>query len=215
MPNSIRDIYDPSALREWIKDSAKDAFKKQLGKIETDRYKLHVQDIDYKDPDKQFTPAEYKSAVMEQRDISTPLVGHFKLIDKETGQTVDEKKTIIAHVPDMTSMGTLIYGGSAYVPITQQRLKSGVYTRIQNNGLLEGQMNPGKGVQMHVTFHPETTVFTIKIGTTNLNLYSIISDMGIGDAEIEKAWGSQIFKTNKALYSTTEIDRLYNIIFAY
>ena len=210
----LRDIYDPATLRKWTLDAAKNGFEKNLNKIETDKHKLVLKDVGYKDSEPINSEALHK-AILEQRDITSALMGTFQLIDKSNGNVVDEKKTVIAHVPYITNRNSAVYGGSEYLSAVQSRLRSGAYTRVQDNGLLEGQINPAGGMQMHVIFHPETAMFTLKVGTINLNLYSILHDMGIADSEIEAAWGKTVYLKNKLAYASDQIVKLHTKLFTY
>ena len=197
------------------KQNSKKGFEKNLNKIETDKHKLVLKDLAYKDTATIGNSEGVQKAVLEQRDITAPLTGTFQLIDKSTGGVVDEKKTVVAHIPYVTNRNSTIYGGSEYISAVQSRLRSGAYTRVQDNGLLEGQINPAGGMQMHVTFHPETAMFTLKVGTINLNLYSILHDLGVADSDIEDAWGKTVYLKNKMAYASDQTTKLHTKLFTY
>lgn len=214
-PKDTRAFFEPLTLREWVKDYAKDAFEKKLNKLETDKYKLKVSDLGY--DGKEFSLDDQKHAILDRRDVTVPLRGTFQLVDKETGEVVDKKKTIIAHIPYITERNTIIINGSEYIPVSQQRLKAGVYTRLKESGEAEAHVNvlPGTGMGGRIIFHPEKELFMYDVQGTKVPLYGILKDMGTPDHEIENAWGTEIYLKNKARYEGNEIDKLHHKIFPY
>lgn len=217
LPPNTRRFYDPNVLREWVKENAKDAFTDKLNKIESPDFKLVVKDIDYQDPNKHYSYEDQKKAIMEKRDLSYALKGTFELYDKKTGKKVDEKRAIIAQVPYITPRNTTILNGSEYITINQQRLKPGVYTRIKETGEAEAHVNvqPGTGLGGKVVFHPEKALFVYELGTTQIKLYGLLKGLGVSDADMEKAWGKEIFLKNKLAYKGDELNKFYERIFQY
>lgn len=216
-PNHTRQFFDPIKLNHWVRENAKEAFEKKLNQIESADYKLKVSDIHYADPHKDFTPEEQKKAILEKRDLMHPLKGTFQLIDKKTGNVIDEKKTIIAQVPHITQRNTSILNGSEYITIHQQRLKPGIYTRIKETGEAEAHVNvkPGTGLGGKIVFHPEKAIFVYEVGTTQIKLYGLLHELGVSDEEMRNAWGNEIFLKNKAAFGGDEIDKFHNRIFTF
>lgn len=218
IPKDTRRFFDPTILREWVKENAKTAFEKKLNTIESADYKLKCEDIHYSDPDKIFTPEEQKSAILERRDLSYPLKGTFKLVEKKTGNVIAEKKkALIAQIPYVTERGTAILNGSEYITINQQRLKPGVYTRIKETGEAEAHVNirPGTGLGGKIVFHPEKALFVYEVGTTQIKLYGLLKGLGISDGQMEEAWGKEIFLKNKMAHGGDEMDKFFNRVFTY
>jgi DNA-directed RNA polymerase beta subunit len=215
-PADTREFFDPDKLRQNVFDAAKEAFAEKLSNLESNNFKLKVTDVHYPDPDKEFSLDAQKKAILERRDITVPLKGTVQMIDKKTGDEVDKKTTILAHIPYVTERNTMIYNGSEYAAVNQQRLKSGVYTRIRESGEAEAHVNvdPGSGLGARVIFYPEKEVFIYRIQNTQIPLYGILKDLGVSDTSMEGAWGKEIFNKNKATYSGQEIEKLHNKIFA-
>lgn len=211
LPANARGFFDPEKTREWLHTKAKDAFQKQLNKIESPAYRLKVTDVALHLGDKPTYQAQNK-ALMEKKDITFPLRGTFEMIDKKTGKIVDTKTTTIAHIPWLTERNTTILNGSEYVVSAQQRLKPGVYTRIKESGEAEAHVNvvPGTGVGGKVIFYPDRALFVYQVGTTQIKLYGLLRDMGVSDTEMEKAWGKEILLKNKEHYSGGELDKFYS-----
>jgi len=210
IPDHARGFFDPDKTRQWIHDNALEAFKKHLNKVESPAYRLRVTDIDIH-PIQHPTFKEQNKAMMEQRDISTPIKGTFEMIDKKTGKVVDKKTTTIAHIPWLTERNTVILNGSEYSSNCQQRLLPGVYSRVKESGEVEAHVNvkPGTGVGGKVIFYPDKALFVYIVGTTQIKLYGLLKDMGVSDEEIKKAWGEDIWLKNKAQYTGSELDKLY------
>lgn len=217
MPKGTRAFFDPTKLREWIIQGARDAFDKKLNTLETNDFKLKVKDVNYQDPNKVFSLAEQKNAILEKRDLTVPLKGTFELFDKKTGTKVDEKKVTIAQIPYVTPRNTIVLNGSEYVAINQQRLKPGVYTRIKETGEAEAHVNvkPGSGLSGKIVFHPEKALFVYELGTTQIKLYGLLRGLGLPDSSMESAWGKEIFQKNKLAFKGDELDKFISRIETY
>jgi DNA-directed RNA polymerase beta subunit len=211
LPKHVRGFFDPEKTRDWINTKALAAFQKHLNKVESPAYRLKVTDINLTE-----TPhpsyKEQNKAIMEKRDITTPLRGTFQMIDKKTGKVVDTKTTTIAHIPWLTDRNTTILNGSEYICSGQQRLKPGVYTRIKESGEIEAHVNvvPGTGVGGKVIFYPDRALFVYVVGATQIKLYGLLHSLGVSDSEMEKAWGKDILLKNKEQYTGNELDKFYN-----
>ncbi len=134
-----------------------------------------------------------------ERTWGVPVVAHLSLVDKTTDKVLDKRKTTLATIPKLTSRYGFIVGGNEYQVDHLFRLKSGVYARIQENGELESEFNLAKKLGSNFSIHlnPRTKKFSFKYGDAHLPLYPVMKAMGIGDDELEKEWGSEIFSTNK------------------
>jgi DNA-directed RNA polymerase beta subunit len=214
-PPGTRDFFDPEKLRANVFKTAKEAFAEKLSGLESHNYILKAKDLHYPDPDKGFTIAEQKKAILERRDLTVPLRGTLSLIDKRTGTEVAKKETVIAHIPYITARNTSIYNGSEYAAVNQQRLLPGVYTRIKDSGESEAHINveSGTGAGARLVFEPAKETFTYTVQNTKVPLYGILRDLGVSDTEMEKAWGKEIFHKNKNTYTGSEIDKLHDKIF--
>jgi DNA-directed RNA polymerase beta subunit len=71
-----------------------------------------------------------------------PIKANLKLINKHTGEVLDEKKgAILGRLPKLTNRYSYIVNGNEYQVDHLFRLRSGVYARVQNNGELESEFN--------------------------------------------------------------------------
>ena len=212
VPGHVRGCFDPVKTRDWIHEKTLAAFQKHLNKVESPAYRLKVTNIHYEHPKAPPTYKEQNRAIMEKRDITTPLRGTFEMIDKKTGRVLDTKTTTIASIPWLTERNTSILNGSEYLMNLQQRLKPGVYTRIRDSGEAEAHVNvvPGTGVGGKVIFFPDRALFVYQVGSTQIKLYGLLKELGISDAEMEKAWGKDILEKNKKLSTGSELEKFYS-----
>jgi len=175
-----------------IIDSVQKLFPRK-GKIRTVRLKkVWVED--------KLTPHDYQSqyeAKLKERTWAVPVYGNIELVDNASGKVIDtEEKVRLAVVPKMTDRGSFIVNGNEYQVQNMVRLKPGVYTIIQNNGLLDSWVNLAKGKNFNVMLDPQSGLFTAKIGTANAKLYPLLLGLGVNKADIEKAWGKELTDHN-------------------
>lgn len=210
LPEGTRKFFDPLKTFAWVKENAVKGFQSRLNKIESPDFKLEVGSLSL-DDDKTFSIEDQKKAILEKRDLSVPLKGTFSLVDKKTGKVVDTKTTIIAQIPFITPRNTLIVNGAEYITINQQRLKPGVYTRIKETGEAEAHVNvkPGTGLSGKIIFQPEKALFIYELGTVQIKLYGLLKGLGMTDAEMESAWGKEIFLKNKLAFKGDELSKFH------
>jgi DNA-directed RNA polymerase beta subunit len=193
-------------------NTAVDAFGKKLNAIETQDFKLNVKNLSI--GEHKITTSEQKKAVLEKKDLTVPLKGTVELIHKPSGKVVETKSTTIAHVPYVTNHNTVIYNGSEYENVNQQRLLPGIYSRIRQDGIPEAHINPEArtGQSARIMFLPDKQIFIIMIKNSQVKLYGVLKDLGISDGTMKAAWGEKIYNANRMLYNGDEIDKLYGIL---
>lgn len=216
-PEHTRGFFDPIKTRKWIQEYALEGFNHALNKIESPDFKLKVSKIEFPEADKHFTLKDQKQAIMEKKSLTLPIKGLFQLINKTTGQVVDEKHTTIAHVPYITDRNTALLSGTEFLVANQARLKPGVYTRIKQTGEAEAHVNVkmGTGVGGKLEFNAEKGLFVYVVGTMQIKLYGLLHDLGVTDAEMEQAWGKEILLKNKQTYDGGELEKFYSKIFRF
>jgi DNA-directed RNA polymerase beta subunit len=210
-PEGVK-LFDPmdfTTLRgnifDSIESSVKSSFPQSYGGV-----RMEVEDLHYADPE-EYDLATQKKALMSDKFLSRRLRGTVRLMDEKTGEQLDEKKITLLRAPYLTERGTFIHNGSEYTNVAQSRLIPGVYTRVQNNGQLEVQVNtrPGSGNAFRMGFEPDTAQYRLKVRGSNLHLYSVLHDMGVPDEELEKRWGKDILDLNKARYDKRSFGKAY------
>ena len=193
-----REFDDVEGMRRNILDKVREATASRYP-VENDRFILELDELEY-DTEAPASLRDQKKAIMEGGSLSHKLKGHWVLRDKETGEVVDEKRTIVAHVPMATQRGTFVFNGNEYTVNSQLRLRSGPYSRKKDNGGLETHFNmlPGSGSPaFRVHLEPETGIFKMQLGQSHLPMYPILHALGVPDERIEKAWGKELFAANR------------------
>lgn len=212
-PKNTRDFFDPPALNNLIQNYALEGFKKKLNEIETNDHKIEIKKLEL--IPKQFSIEDQKKAILEKRDITIPIKGTVNLIEKKTGKTLESKNLTLANIPVVTERNTVIYNGSEYEPIHQQRLLPGIYSRIRQSGEAEAHINPAPktGMAARILFLPDKQLFVLMVQNTQVRLYGILKELGMTDTQLESLWGREILQVNKMAYRGDEIDKLYNKLF--
>ena len=195
------ELYDPldyPAVRKTLYANVRKGVEQRFP-LENDRYTLAVSDLDY-EPKQDFSLAEQKQAILENRSLAVPLKGRWTLTDKATGQTVAKTgRQVIINAPYLTERGTFIRNGSEMSLSHMFKLTPGVYTRMRNNGLYEAHVNPeqGTGMQFKMELDPDSGVFNVRQGTKGYHLYPLMKMNNVTDAQLEKAWGKDLVDINR------------------
>ena len=216
---TLREFDDPAAARKGIYDGTLAALKTRFP-LENKSYRLELSNVRYTGP-QSFTLAQQKQALLTDKNLHTPVTGHFKLFRKSDGALVDEKDEVVMNVPYYTDRGTIINNGSEYTVANQLRLRPGVYTRIRRSGDVETQFNvkPGSGRGFRLRMEPATGVITVNVGHANMPLYPLLKTLGVTDKQMIKAWGADVAYANAAkadsVSGRSAIDKLYQAFAGY
>ncbi len=204
----MREFGDSKATRRFIYE---DALKAAQGiePIEDDNYSLKLSGVDWHDPER-FTRKKRKNAVLTGETLARRMKGTWEMYDKKTGQLIGKRNQIIGAVPYLSSMGTFVHRGNEYTVNHQQRLKSGVFARVKDNGEIESHFNilPGKGVSHRYFMDPENGIFKMKFGQSEMPLMPMLKAMGATDKEIRSAWGDDLWQANYAKNDTGVLRKL-------
>jgi DNA-directed RNA polymerase beta subunit len=209
LPSHLRAFDDTRTAREWLHTGAVEALQKRFP-IEDQDYKLELQDVRIDGPTR-FGLARQKQALLKDEQLRVPIKGRWRLSHKPTGQVLDEREDTVLHLPYLTDRGTMIYRGNEYSSVSQSRLKAGVYSRRKKSGEIESFFNikPGTGRSFRLWLEPQTGVFKVKVGQSNIPLYPMLSALGVKDKDLLKTWGPDILIANQKARAAQAIDKLY------
>jgi DNA-directed RNA polymerase beta subunit len=199
---------DAAATRKAIYERTLDQVK-NLKPLANQKYTLALRDVNYVDPD-HFSLKEQKKAILEGRTLTRRLRGTWDLLDNATGKPLHSKTTTLAAVPHYTDRGTFILNGSDYTLASQLRLKPGVFTRRKENGELESHFNvmPGQGMSHRIHLDPESGVFKMQVGQSQLSLVPILRAMGVTDTQLKEHWG-ELYGPNAQAADSTAVSKLH------
>ena len=206
----LRGFDNPAELRGEILNRVLSAYQNRFP-LENDKVRIEASNLKY-DFKKPFTLADEKKALLTGGKLSVPLTGKITLLDKKTGEPLDEFEGVLSRVPWMTHRGTFINNGSEYSLVAgQQRLKPGIYARRKENGELESHVNTvaGTGAGMRIFMEPETGIYRVMIGKSRIKLYPVLKGMGVQDEDIMKYWGPEILDINKAHDDEKSFSKFY------
>lgn len=206
----LRAFDDTDATRKLIYDSALQAVKSKFP-IEDDQFRLELTDVRYDGPT-EFTLDQQKRAILYDRQLRTPMVGKWRLIDKSSGRVLEEREDVVMHVPYYTPRGTFIYRGNEYSLVNQARLKPGVYVRKKKSGEIETHFNvePGTGVNFRIFLEPKTGIFRTQIGQSLAPAYPLFKALGVSDDKLKAVWGPELLEKNIKAGDKKAFERLYS-----
>lgn len=195
-----------------VKSAFQDSFPHTYGGV-----RWEVSDLNYENP-KEFSFKDQKEALLKDQYLHHKLKGNMRLFDDKTGDLLDERPNVtVARVPYLTERGTFIHGGNEYSTISQARLMPGIYSRRKANGELEAQVNArrGTGMPFRVRLEPESGLFKLDVGQSQLRLYSLLKDIGVSDEEMGKSWGPELLQRNQDGYDARVFDKAYQRLVRY
>lgn len=148
-------------------------------------------------------------AKLKGRTWAVPVKAELELRDAQTGKVKETKVVTVAQLPKITRRYTHIVDGNEWQVSSQFRLKSGVYTRVKDNGELSSQWNLARGHGFTMDFDPESRQMKLGYGSSNVPLYPILKTMGVSDSDIEKRWGKEILASNSSKDHDQAIRQMY------
>jgi len=170
-----------AAVIEQVKEGLKTAFP-----IGTVNRQLHLVDVHV---DEQASHDDYESqkiAIMGSKTWGAPMSATVELRDA-AGRAIDQKKVRLGLLPTVTNRHTYIVNGKEYQVSHQQRLRSGVYTKLNRLGEPVADFNLAKGRNFSVVLDPASSRFDLKYANTHVPLYPVVKhvfgypSLGMGD----------------------------------
>jgi len=196
----LRRFSDVAQVRRLIYEKTLEKLR-QIEPVSNSLYTLSLKNIDYSG-DEDFPLAEQKKAILEGRSLFRRLRGDLVLSDAQ-GNPISTKRVTIARVPYYTPRGTFIIRGVEYTLSNQMRLRPGVYARSKSTGELEAHVNLlfDEGPAHRIIMDPEKGgLFRIQLGQANIPLYPVLKAFGITDAQMQEAWGKEVYANNVKRY---------------
>lgn len=188
---------DPNEAFEHFSSRTSEAISSQFP-IKGKTHTVVLKKIEIKNPHHPDDLRSQFKAKVEGGSFVAPLYGHLELVDNVTGKVLDSRKMRLAEIPVPTQRYSYIVEGSEYQVDNQWQLKPGAYVRRRPNGELETQFNVKGASTFDVTFDDKKKQFLLEYGKSKLPLYPFMRALGVGDEELERTWGKEIFAANKS-----------------
>ncbi len=218
MPNSkeqefLKDISEPDAQNDALQKYVVDYIIKQFPIIgKTNTLSLKEISFDTTKIDPMDLPLQ-KELKLKGGTWALPVYGNLVLTNNKTGEVINEsKKTRLLNLPIVTNRYSMIIDGSEYQTINQLRLKSGIYTRVKENGELESWFDLEKGYNFKMIFDPETKLFYLILANRKFKVYPILKALGFPDEEMRRAWGKEIYEENQRLGLNKDIKEIPDLV---
>jgi len=194
-PEGLRAFGDVDATRKAIYDSVFEAASK-MEPTKNQKHTLRLTGVQWQDPDK-FTIRQRKEALLRGETLGRRLKGTWELLDNATNQVIDRREQTVLRVPHLTGGGTFVHNGSDYALGNQQRLRSGIFARVKDNGEYESHVNVLEGGPSHkIQLNPEKGVFYVNIGQANIPLLPLLQTLGASEKDLRAAWGDDLYARN-------------------
>lgn len=192
----LREFGDAKQTWQYVKQGVVEGFQNRFP-LEGKNVRLEINNVQVKDRD--ITKDKQREAKLKDLDLTVPVEGQMRLIDKKSGKVIGQRKMSLGRLPYITpDFGTMIGNGVDFSTATQTRLRPGAYTRVKANDEVETQFNTEGGVGFRVGIEPQSGVFRLNVGSNKLKLYPILKKMGIEDTQMRKAWGKELYDINVA-----------------
>lgn len=147
------------------------------------------------------------------RTWGVPVYGEMSLIDKD-GKELNKSRIKLCTLPKQTSRYSYIVDGGEWQVEKQWQLKSGIYSRIQENGHKQTEFNLAKPFaresHIYIPFDPKKKKYTLRYGTANYPLYSVLKTLGVSDDQMKQTWGEDVYKANLPKDYQKDIIKFYN-----
>jgi len=194
LPEHLRDPLDFKTTNAVLQDNVLSAFS-SMPPVEYGDYRLEISDPAFQNR-REFSKKEQKQAILQRGEVSLPIKGTLRLIDKTTNLPVAEKRTTLMRLPYLTERGTFVRPGGEYTLAMQKRLRPGVYTRQTNAGEFESFIKTKAGSGFNFVMNPESGELYFKLYNSKTPAYAVMRGAGMTDDEIKDVLGKELYQTN-------------------
>lgn len=154
--------------------------------------------------------SQHKARV-EESTWSVPVYGRLELLDNQTGKVLEKKQILLAELPKMTKRYSYIIGGQEFQIDSQWQLRPGAYVRRNQNNEIVTKFNVLDRNAFDLKLDPGSKTFSLIYNKSKVPLYPVLRAMGVGDEELRKTWGEEIFKANaEARGGSTALSRIFH-----
>lgn len=211
-----RNLADFDSARRNLYDATLEAAQ-SIKPFSQNNREIRLADVGYdaKDDEDSFPDrydyAAQADALTARSTLGRRLRGTWQMYDTETGKMLEQRRALLAVVPRVNEDGTMIYRGSRYAMLNQQRVKPSLFARVKKNEEVETHVNvaQGTGTSHRYILNPETGQFSINVGHSRVPLAPFLRLLGTTDDEMRAAWGDEIAEKNFAKNDRGALQKLY------
>lgn len=207
----------PEEYNELLKQKVKEGFESEYSELQGKKKSVSLSNISFQDLSDPDDYERHKQILAKRGSEGINVFADIELKDN-SGKVIDSKKqTRVAFLPTLTNRNTHIINGKEYSIHYQQRLKPGIYTKLDRNNIPTADFNFSRGSNMSLYYAPTKERFYVEIGNSNIPLYTILKDVfNTPDSKLEKILGKDIHASEMKKYfqsRANELDKLYKVIF--
>lgn len=215
MAEKTDNLFDHRLQNKELENALKTSIS-QLFPIENSGKKIVLNNISIEDNLNDYDFPAQKDAKIKRKSWQMPIYADFEILNDKGKVLSKQTKLKIGNLPKITNRFTTIIEGNEYQTVNQLRRKSGIYSRIKRNGELEAEFNLAKGKNFKMQLDPISQLFVISYANRKYRLWTLLTNLGMTDSEIEKVWGNKLLDINKkgALNTeASEMNSIYEIVY--
>src|SRR5579859_600721 len=139
-------------------------------------------------------------AIRQDKTWGVPVYASLDLIDRQSGKVLSHTNRIkVATLPKGTELGTFLINGKHYQVHNQLRRKPGVYVTEKVNHDLKTDVHIAEK-PFSIELDPGAGIFYVVRGQGRQPLYPLLSQMGVSDGAMARAWGPDLLAANKTWF---------------
>lgn len=216
---------NPEAAHRALVAKTKEAISSHFP-IEGRKHRLELLALDI-DEGAAFSSMNYQSqaeARLTGKTWGPDIRAKFRLVDVETGATLDEKTRTIGILPKITTRYSYIVSGGERQLDGVFRLNPGAYHAEANNGDLLAKWNVAAGSKVgsfkiyierrnpKKIGEMELIVKSGDASSVKIPLYPVLRAMGVSDSEMQAKFGEDIYKANQKASRPNALARFHKAI---
>jgi DNA-directed RNA polymerase subunit beta' len=201
-----------------LKERVKAAISKQFP-YEGQKHRIELIDIEVKDDSQSISSPFHIDNIQSQYEAKTqggtwavPIRATLRLVDKESGKTLDQTKITLARLPKITRRYSYIIEGNEKQHDSIFRLKARPYHIIADNGQIRAYWNLAKGHGFDLNINPTNGLMDMKLGSSHIPIYQILKTLGVKDSELEQAWGKEVLEVNRKKSKPEDLIKIHKVL---
>lgn len=205
---------NPVDVNKALLDKVKNAIETSYNVVEGTNRSLHVNNVHFDTLLDTDDYKQHKILLNEGKSAGVSIYADLELKNKH-GDILDQRQsTKIGFLPTITNRNTFLVGSKEYSTHHMMRLKPGIYTKEDRNGLPVADFNLEKGRNLSITYMPSKQMLVMEIGSTSIPVIHVLKDVyNTSNKAIESYLGKDMTALEVSHYSASSkekyLKRLY------